>query len=154
MAGSGGHGDLAPPGGAGRVRGVRGGGADGGRSRRCGLLVVVVERVLSLICWGEVVGQGRGGLGVLGVPTTGGREGVHWPAGAHRSCRHELTGEVAGDGLAGLQAELEVGQPLLVLLPCTVNASLLAGVELSVADPAVVLESRGAHHVPEDKIFH
>ena len=153
MAGSGGDGDLAPPGGAGRVRGVRGGGADGWRSRRCGLLVVVVERVLSLICGGEVVSRG-GPEGWLRVGAAGRREGVDRAAPAHRTCRHELTGKVVGHGLAGLQAELEVGQPLLVLLPCTVNASLLAGVELSVAHPAVVLESRGAHHVPEDKIFH
>ena len=137
MAGSGGDGDLAPPGGAGRVRGVRGGGTHGWRSRSWWLLVVVVERMLGLICWREIVSR-RGGLGIA---TAGRREGVHWTTPTHRGRRHELTGKVVGDGLAGLQAELEVGQPLLVFLPCTVNASLLAGVELSVADPAVVLES-------------
>ena len=137
MAGSGGDGDLAPPGRAGRVRGVRGGGADGWRSRSWLLLVVVVERMLCLICWREIVSR----RGRLGIATTGWREGVHRSAPAHRSRRDELTGKVVGDGLAGLQAELEVGQPLLVFLPCTVNASLLARVELSVADPAVVLES-------------
>ena len=150
VTGSGGDGDLAPPGGAGRVRRVRGGRAHWGRSRRWWLLVVVVERMLCLICWWEVVSW-RGGLG---ISTAGWREGVHGAAASHRSRRDELTGVVVGDGLAGLQAELEVGQPLLVLLPCTVNASLLAGVELSVADPAVVLESGGTHHVPEDKIVH
>ena len=50
------------------------------------------------------------------------------------------------DGLASLEAELQVGQPLLVLLARHVYPGLLAGVELSVADPAEVLQSAGQRH--------
>ena len=98
----------------------------------------MVERMLCLICWREIVSGGSR----LGVATTGRREGVHRAGASNRGRRDELTGIVVGHhGLARLQAELEVGQPLLVLLPCAVDASLLAGVELSVAHPTVVLES-------------
>jgi len=108
----------------------------------------VIQRVLSLICLGEVVS----GACRLGIPATGRRVGVHcryccldWPAVV---VVHELTSIVVVDGLAGLQAKLEVSQPLLVLLPRDMNASLLAGVELGIADPAVVLQGWGTHHIP------
>ena len=59
-----------------------------------------------------------------------------------------------GHSLTCLQAELEISQALLVLLPGDVDPGLLAGVELGVADPAVVLQGGGeghrAHHVPEE----
>ena len=48
-----------------------------------------------------------------------------------------------GDGLTGLQAEFEVCQPLLMLLARHVYPGLLAGVELSVADPAEMLQRAG-----------
>ena len=48
-----------------------------------------------------------------------------------------------GDGLAGLQAELEVGQPLLMLLARHVYPGLLTRVKLSVADPAEMLQRAG-----------
>ena len=54
---------------------------------------------------------------------------------------HILARRVAvADSLTGLQAELEISQALLVLLPGDVDPGLLAGVELGVADPAVVLQ--------------
>ena len=145
-------GHLPPPG---RARGRGGavgrvGGGGGGRWRGLGLglLVVVVER--SLISPREVVSRGRG----LGrVSSAGRRVGVHCRyRGLHRPTAvvvvDELPGKVVVDSLAGLEAELQVGEPLLVLLAGDVNACLLAGVELSVADPAVVLESWRPDHVP------
>ena len=75
----------------------------------------------------------------------------HTPTTLHTAAAivvDELPSKVVVDSLAGLEAELQVGKPLLVLLPSDVNASLLAGVELSIADPAVVLQSWGAQHVP------
>ena len=131
------------------------------------LLVIV-------ICYGRVVGPmgrlvaGGGGEVVscrgrgVGRAAAGRGIGVHSGEARGHGGRpgHELTQRLldgvgvaaAGHRLAGLQTELEVGQPLLVLLSRHVYPGLLAGVELGVADPAVVLQGAGqgraAHQTP------
>ena len=51
--------------------------------------------------------------------------------------------------LTSLHAELQVGQPLGVLLALNVDVGLLAGVQLGVADPAVVRQVRTGSGIEE-----
>jgi len=145
------------------ARGV-GAGGRGGRGGGLGyrrLLIVVISTGLVWLVCGHV---GREVVcGALGIGLARGRVGVHRGEGrGHHGgdldlgrvgdTPHILARVVAGHGLARLQAELEISQALLVLLPGDVDPGLLAGVELRVADPAVVLQGGGeghrAHHVP------
>ena len=131
----------------GRHRGGR------GRGGRGALLVVVHGGGVAGRGGRVVVGGGGAGRGPGVVLGPGGGHAVHR---GQRRAQHAAAGGrhvlrmrrvAAGHGLAAaLEAELEVGQPLLVLLAGHVDARLLAGVELGVADPAVVLQR--SHHAP------